>query len=360
MGLIDYPLRLADFILKRVLSSKKIPIQRPNKLLICNGGHLGDVVLTTALLPAIREAFPDIRIGMLVGSWALPVLEKHPLINQIHCFDHWKLDREKKRNYFKSRKRALKEIKSHQYDTAIDCRFHFPNSAPLLWQAGIPTRIGFTSAGLSPFLTHALPWDPLENRSAVYAFFSLLQFFSEVRSDRLAPTLPLAQKKSPPPYWVVHIGAGDKQKEWPLEKWMALTEKLLKDGRRLIFTGKGERERRQIALIEKQFKIENQCDALDWSAFVTMIQNAQLLIGVDSSAGHVAAATGTPAVLIFTGIHPSELWRPFHPLIKIVNKKIDCSPCLTGCHSRSCILDIPVEQVYVKVKKVINLFTVVN
>lgn len=345
---------LIDFILKRVLISKKPPLCPPQKLLISNIAHLGDVILTTALLPAIREAFPTIQIGMLIGSWSLPIIEKHPLVDIVHCFDHWKLDREKKGSYFSSRKKALEEIKAHQYDTAIDCRFHFPNSAPLLWQAKIPVRIGFASAGLSPFLTHAFPWSPRENRPAVEAFFSLLQFFPEVRPDLLAPTLPLASKQSTTPYWVVHIGSADQQKEWPLPKWLELTEKLLNEGRRLIFTGKGERERRQIAEIEKRLRIENQCDALNWSSFVTLIQNADLLIGVDSSAGHVAAATGTPAVLIFTGIHPPALWRPFHPSIEIVRKKIECSPCLKGCPSRPCVVDISVQEVHLKITELLT------
>lgn len=346
---------LADFVLKGILPKSSHVIIPPKKLLISNGAHLGDVILTTALLPALKVAYPDIKIGMLTGSWSQSVVRNHPLIKWTHCVDHWKIDRSKTRQYLKTRKSTLKEIKSVGYDTAIDCCFHFPNFAPLLWQAKIPIRIGFESAGLSPFLTHTKPWRADENISAVHAYYSLLKLFPNINPNLLQPTLCLSPKKVRDPYLVVHIGSGDQRKQWPIENWIELSKKLHDDGYKLIFTGRGELEFTQIEMIRTQIPaIKNVCNTLNWNEFVETIQNAKLLIGVDTSAGHVASATHTPAVLLFTSIHPPNIWRPFHQDIHVITKQMPCSPCFIGCKSMKCINSIPVATVYERVKALLN------
>ncbi len=349
MGLRKYPIynpvayaciTCLDAILKLILPQKKTTPPAPCKLLICNRAHLGDVILTTSLLPAIKQAYPNIKIGMAVGSWSLPVIQNHPLVDQVHVIDQ-------------TRRGALKEIIAFDYDTAIDCGFHYPNLALLLWQARIPIRIGFESAGLSPFLTHKFPWQARANASAVHAYFSLLADFPEINSASLRPTLPLSPKKEVDPYIVIHMGSRNAQKEWPLEKWIELTQRL--QGYHLYFTGKGKKEFAHIEAIRAHFpKVKNLCDTLSWPEFIGTIQNAKLLIGIDTSAGHVAAATQTPAVLLFTSIHPPNLWRPFYKEIHVITKSLPCHTCLKGCRSMSCIKEISVERVFEKVEKVFS------
>lgn len=359
MGIRKYPIynpiaytciASADMILKWIMPRRARKIIAPKKLLICNGAHLGDVILTTSLLPAIKEAYPSVKIGMAVGNWSLPVIQNHPLVDQVHVVDHWKQDRLKSGRYLKTRRTALKEIKAFQYDTAVDCCFHFPNFACLLWQARIPIRIGFESAGLSPFLTHHYPWSPDADISAVHAYFSLFSLFPKINPASLRPTLPLLPEEKREPYFVIHMGSGSEKKEWPLEKWSSLTQKLLADGHSLCFTGRGDKEFGQIEQIRARFpQIKNLCNALNWKEFVSTIQNAELLVGVDTSAGHIAAAARTPAILLFTGIHPPNLWRPFYEEIHVITNRLPCSPCFRGCDSMACIKEISVDEVYEKI-----------
>jgi hypothetical protein len=63
------------------------------KILIANGAHLGDIVLATSVLPALKQRFPGAQLGMLVGSWSRPVIDQHPLLDWIHTVDHWKASR---------------------------------------------------------------------------------------------------------------------------------------------------------------------------------------------------------------------------------------------------------------------------
>lgn len=349
-------LSAADAFLSIFLKRRAKLIPRPKKLLLCNCAHLGDGILTTALLAPLKKSFPDLRIGVLAASSSAPIFKNHPLVDYYHAIDHWKMNRHGKSKYFsyiKSRHQALKEIKRVGYDTAIDCNFHFPNMAPLLWQAKISIRIGFETAGLSPFLTHSKNWSPLKNEPAAYSFFSLFDFLPGIKGPlELKPYL-FHQKSEKQHYIVIHPGSGDAKKQWPLQNWRQLTKKLVNDGYRLYFTGKGKKESELIqSCIEGLGDIKNLSDQLNFKELVEVIQKASLLIGVDSSAGHIASAVDTPSILLFTAIHPSNIWKPQTNLVRCLSKAPPCSPCFTGCHNRKCIEDISVEEVYHNVKSI--------
>jgi len=350
---------LIDGILKccPIFLNKNKLRQPPKNILICQTAHLGDVILTTSLLAPLRSFFPQAKIGMLVGSWSQPLLKDQPDLQAIHLVDHWKINRsthEKYRRYLNMRKTVLKELRACAYDLAIDCGLHFPNMAPLLWQAKIPTRVGFISAGFSPLLTHAIPWDFQENVSVVEAYVSLLESLSiPIDHSQFFPKIHIEKKKlSIQSYIVIHMGTGNAQKNWPEKHWKILSERLVAKGYYLKFTGIGKRENQAIERVTNGLsQTENLCDQLSWKGFTQTIQNAELLIAPDTSAGHVAAAAGTPSILLFTGINPDQQWRPFGNTTTCITHPVPCSPCFKGCHEMSCIRLLSVESVYEEVEK---------
>ncbi len=334
------------------------------KILVCNGAHLGDVILTTALLPVLKAVFPEAKIAFLIGNWSSSVVENHPLIDAVYTVDHWKLNRsnlsriQKLSRYFKTRRRAKELLRQEKFDLALDCNLHFPNMAFLLWQAQIPVRIGFENAGLSGWLTH-IKRDPHINQSVVETFLLLLEDFQIKPSQELLQP-SLAQGPCPKQnYIVIHMGAGDVKKNWPKEKWRALVKKLVQDGENLIFTGRGNCSDSEYAL-EHLPRVQNLCNKQSWNEFTALIAAAKLLISLDTSAGHVAAAVGTPAVLLYTGIHPPRRWAPLGAEITILTEPTPCSPCLKGCSEMRCIRSILVEQVYNTVKLTLQDCQVAN
>ena len=108
----------------------------PRKILLSNGAHLGDVLLSTGILRLLREIFPDIQIGFLAASWSRQILLNHPLLDHLHTVDHWKLNRsraslrEKVLHYMRTSDIAGIEIKNIGYDVAIDLYPYFPNNIP--------------------------------------------------------------------------------------------------------------------------------------------------------------------------------------------------------------------------------------
>jgi ADP-heptose:LPS heptosyltransferase len=339
------------------------PIATPRRILLANGAHLGDVLLATAVLPVLKQAFREASLGFLIGSWARPVLDGHPLVDAIHCVDHWKLNRApismgcKLRHYRATRAAALQDIRSRRYDIAFDLYFFFPNYIPLLWQAGIPARIGYTSGGFGPLLTHALDWTlrdchVIDYHRALLDFLPLGAAGAEPASPQLAPTF--AQPGAAGDYVILHPGAGSALKEWPRKCWMELIQLLRADGHTLVFTGTAAEK----PCVDEMAPTEcvNLCGRLSWPEFVATVRGARALVGVDSVAGHVAAAVGTPWVVIASGIpHPAH-WRPRGAPGQVVTHPVACSPCYRrrGCATMDCVRQVAVEQVHAAVREVLQ------
>ena len=323
-----------DGLLRLFFRGKSGAVERPKSVLVSNLAHLGDVILMTALLQVIRQTWPEVRIGVLVGSWARMVVEDHPCVDRVHLVDHWKLNRgslsrwKKLYIYWQTKRQAVKEMRG--YDLAIDGYTYFPNAIPLFWAAGIPTRIGYVSGGFGPLLTHRLEWRE-ENLHATGYGLALLEaagIRNEVAEPLLRPLLPSQPKKEEGnEYVVIHMGTGAPEKEWPLERWRELVQAL--EGRRLVFTGRGPREKEHIRQVMQGIKgAVNLCDMLAWKELLQMIQHAQLLIGVDSMAGHLAAVWEVPSILIYAGATHVCEWRPLNPQCQLLEGDISVDEVL--------------------------------
>lgn len=335
-------LALLDRILKPLHKPGDI-LSPPRKILLCNSAHLGDFLLMTSLIAPLKAHFPDVEIGLLVGSWNSEAARG--MADHLHLCDHWKTNRSKPLifRYLKTRRQALKEIRERGYDVAIDCPFHFPNFAPLLYQAKIPVRIGYTTAGFSPLLTHPVVWKECPQHAADY-FLDLLMPLG-VSSKRPQPFLP-----SHPPlffhdYLVLHMGTGEERKEWPEEKWRELALKLHEEGYSLVFTGKGEREKARIARVRGDMTHTVDASSSSFAEFCACIQHAQGVICGETAAVHVAAAYDTPTIALYTAINPLVRWRSLSKKAHTLLKPLPCSPCYRGCKAMRCLREIEVDEV---------------
>jgi len=344
-------------------------VEPPRRLLIANLAHLGDLVVATSILPVIKSAFPECRIGFLIGSWARPVLQDHPAVDDLHTLDHWSFNRaagsrqDKVRHYLETRRQALREVKAAGYDVALDLCWNFPNTLPFLWQARIPTRIGYRSGAGGPLATHPIDFDerplhaaerhlalvrtlPVRESDLAHAAPALAPVSAADRAalDRELRTAGLAGGD----YVVFHVGAGGDLKVWPASKWRSLAERMSGEGRCLVFTGAGHRDGALIEEITAGLSgCVSLCDRLAWGGLVAAVARARLLVCVDTVAGHIAGAVGTPCAVLTTGQNP-YLWHPLGPSHEVLTQPVPCAPCHRGlgCAGMECIRGVEVERAY--------------
>jgi ADP-heptose:LPS heptosyltransferase len=362
-------LRLADLLLAAVPRRGIAPsLGEPRRVLLALGGHLGDAVIATTAIALVRQALPAAEIGVVLGSWAKPALEGHPRLRWIHTVDHWKSNRSaasrpaKWLRYRASRAHALREIRAVGYDAAVDLYMYYPNMAGLLWRAGIPVRVGYTSGGYGPLYTHPVDWSDGEDHTAEQQA-RLLRVLLPALGDTLAryelPPVPEDARQrveavlreaglQPSGYIVVHMGPGSRLREWPAAKWRQLAEWLTADGHRLAFTGSGDEQARRIAEVTRDVRgCVDLCNRLTWQEFVHVVACAELLVGVETVAAHVAAAVMTPCVAIWSGIGRLSHWRPRGGECTVLMSPVPCAPCFRsrGCSAMSCVRDVSVDAV---------------
>ncbi len=361
-------LRSIDAILP--VYHKQEPIIVPRKILLVNLAHLGDVVITTAMLAACKELWPQAEMGMLIGSWAHLVVKDHPLIQNIHLMDHWKLNvaaipfKEKIKRYYRTTRLALAEIKQQQYDLAVDLYPFFPNAIFWLWKAGIPYRAGWTTGGFGSLLTHPLKKID-RNQGMDDNYRDLLSLLVRKKVQvKIRPQLPAMSKSLIDrilpkaflrnTYLVFHMGTKESPKLWLEEEWRILTQKCIEQGFLLVFTGLGREEACRINRVTHQLpNVFNAANLLNLQEFAAVIQEARHLVSVDSSAVHIAAAYSIPTTVIFAGINAPIFCGPLNPKVTLLCKQLACVPCLNrrGCSTMNCIREITPDEVLATIIK---------
>ena len=348
---------LGEFHPKRQLP---LPVNRPLRVLIANWAHLGDVVAMLPLLQFLAN-HPRIEgIGVLVGSWSRSIVSGLPFIEKIHSLDHFLLNRgtsslvEKVRQYIAQQGEVMSAIRQSRYDASIDLFSVYPSTHRLMWKAGIPTRIGFSCAGLGTYLTHPFGWSTADEYVLTKQLRLLEPIFGSETPKTLPPTYPafspssLADERLTPDrkYVLMHIGAGD-YRSWPLNNWLDLGHALKKRGRDIVFTGAPGPEAKVAAEIAGKLGAQSVAGTLSWNEFVTSVSNAAALVSIDTVTGHLAACFGIPTIILLSGRWGKNFFRPNNANAVTLTYPVGCAPCYRsiGCAAMACVKNISVNDV---------------
>lgn len=285
------------------------------KILIARTDRLGDLLLTTPLGAAIREAFPEAKIHWLVRPYAAPLLENNPEVDGIL------LEREQ------PLPELIKEIRAHSFDAAI---LAFPRWRTV-WAtfcAGIPKRIGPASKLYSVLFTHRF-WQHRSKGLKHEADFNLellqalgipfkrqptrLVLTSDEKASaraRLSGHRILFQK----PVVVLHPGSGGSSARWPLSLFMQLGDRLQEEGCDVVVTA-GAGENYQSVMIDQMKRIPTFISAgsVTLRELAGIFACANLVVSNSTGPLHMAVAVGVPTVSVYSPIptcHPQR-WGPY-------------------------------------------------
>ncbi|QQO13542.1 glycosyltransferase family 9 protein [Bradyrhizobium diazoefficiens] len=329
-------------------------------ILVSQCGHLGDLIMTLPALHWIRQNRPEVRIGLVVGSWAKPVLDGIAgLYDKTYFADHFMLDRSarsRKEKILEHRltwSNAVNEIRRDRYDVGMECFPFLPNAILLLFASRIPIRVGFTSGGFGPLLTRPVTW-----RHEGRPYLDYLRDLLKVIFPDPSLSEPLQAYYPPPaaadlpqaPYIVLHSGAGNRLREWPDDRWISLASDLAEQGVSIVLAGSGERERERAERIQANVgsAIINLCGQLTWDEFVALIAGASHVVCLESSTSHVAAAFRIPSTVIMSGTNEYRQFGPANVNARILRYNTPCAPCFrtTGCEHMICLKGVTADQVF--------------
>jgi ADP-heptose:LPS heptosyltransferase len=358
---------------------KNRPPAEPQRILVSNWAHLGDVLTSLPTLRLLRESFPRSRIDLIVGRHAQAAVEGSRLYDHLYRIDHFLLSRAagglaaKHAVYLQDKRQFLAAAPAARYEVAIDLYPYFPPAAPLFWQARIPIRCGFTSGGFGPLLTHPVPWVYQAKSISQYGGDLVAALWAEAApaTGHLAPYWPstpglATPSEEPPthaplmdaPYVVLHIGTGAAWKEWPEDRWRELVQRWPADAPRLVICGRGEEEVARARRIADAGPPGRSVLFIDrpWRDFAALLAGAAGLICLESAACHLAAAFSLPTVAIYSGVNEHRLWGPDNPNARLLTSRTACAPChRAGCATMACIRGVSTDEVLAAIGSLIGL-----
>jgi ADP-heptose:LPS heptosyltransferase len=367
---LKWALRVMDQVLGKLVRprlSEQPAAETIRRILVSNQAHLGDAILATSVMPALRQHFPNATFGVLVHPASAQVFEGFAGVQWIHTVEHWHLNRRGEgrlaalMRHHRSRRRVLREIRALHYQLAIDLHPYFPNSIALLHRAGIDHLVGWSSAGWGAYLNRAAHDDGhiIGMLDRHRRLLRLLQVPEEVLT-RLSPTLGISAAAAsawsrtqrehavPADAVAVHVGAHAAHRRWPATLWAQLVVELSRQGQVVVLLGHGEAEAALCRSIKQACpQAIDLSNRLSWPELVAAIGDSRLLISHDSAATHIGAALHRPRICIAAGIHDPTVWLQHSSQSRVLMKAVPCSPCglSRGCAHMSCLRGVSPHSV---------------
>ncbi|MGQ9902608.1 MAG: glycosyltransferase family 9 protein [Fimbriimonadales bacterium] len=312
------------------------PIQR--LVVIRNDDKLGETLLATPVLRALREALPDAYTEAWFGRRWTQVVDGSPYVNRVRGvpfrprgLDFW---------------RGVAALRRIQADACLILRPDTYGYAWIAQLAGVPIRAGVIERRTfsKKVLTHIATFDSnshqVERNLAVaeaamgHTLSRPSLAFTPASPATLAPSVAEQLTSA---YAVLHLGTGGVQPRWLPERFARVADYLAQRHRLLpVLTGAPDDEvlsaRCVQAMRSRAVNLVGQLSVLELAA---VLKNASLLVSVDTGVVHLAAALQTPCVsLYFRRDYPAHQWYPW----QVPYVAVSASRYCPGCSTTRCLL----------------------
>lgn len=310
---------------------------RVRRILIRVNNWIGDVVMISPAVRAIREHFSEARIAILARSWVLETLRGSPFYDELIEYD-----RGGRHRGAVGRCRLVAELRRGRYDLAILFQKAF-EAAALAFLAGVPSRIGYAADFRTPLLTTPLT-PPPPGTHHVEVFLGLARalgcpvrdpeptfHLDEASRQRAGSILQEAGRVEELPLLAIHPGASKEPRAWHPERFGDLAGRLSRgtDAQVVLLGGPSDHEElARIASYLPPRRAVIPARPVSIKEMGAILERCRIFIGNDSGPMHVAAALGVPTVGIFGPGSPSRTAPIARPgRLQIVSRFYPCSPC---------------------------------
>lgn len=334
------------------------------RILVVRVDLLGDVVLSTAAVRALRRAYPRATIDMLVQTPYVGILEGDP---DIHRVISWNQEAWANPANWLNPIRwpqtwgALARLRMPRYDLAISVQGDIGSIVTRLTNAR--RRVGYARESYRWFMTDPVPGGRYLERAHETRYILRLADAAGAPSApedehpkltvspeavaRVHELLGSAWEERETPHGPVialHAGARNGQaKRWPARHWAALARRLTTDlGALVVLTG-GPSENPLAAEIQKltAAPLLNLCGKTTLPELKALLSLSNLVISGDSGPMHIACAVGTPVIALHGPTDPM-ISGPSSPDAIVIRYGLWCSPCYDASATAECRFGNPV------------------
>ena len=331
-----------------------------HRILIVRTDRLGDVLLSTPVIKALRQKFPQGYICMLVSPYTKDVLDGNPALDETITFDK---DAKNSQGWLATLKLA-KALRKKKFDLTIvlhpTTRMHL-----ITFLAGIPKRLGYDRKFgflLTDRIKHAKQHG--QKHESEYAL-DLIRYLGIEPQDK-SLFMPIKQESEK---WVeilfrqvgimdsdkllvIHPAASCPSRIWPGERYAQVADKLVQQYgfKVIIVSGPKDIQKAEVVIKNMRIKALNLAGKTSISQLASLLRRCQLFISTDSGPMHVASALGVPVITIFgrsqAGLSPQR-WGPLGEKKRVLHKTVGCAICLAhNCQKDfACLKATTVEDV---------------
>ncbi|MFA5355797.1 MAG: lipopolysaccharide heptosyltransferase II [Candidatus Omnitrophota bacterium] len=335
------------------------PIPDLKRILIVRTDRIGDVLLSTPAIKAVRDSYPNAYIAVMVSPYARDIVEGNPYLDEVIIYD-----KDGRHKGWLGSLRLAARLKKKKFDLALI--LHPANRAHIvIFLAGIRRRVGYDRKMgflLTDRIKHTKQLGEKHESEYVLDLAGHLgikpedkKLFMPVRPESEQWVEELFRYKGiqkTDKLLAVHPGASCPSKLWPNERFAAAADRLSeKYGFKvLVVAGPKDKELAESVVKNMRSPAVNLGGKTSVSQLASVLRRCDLFISNDSGPVHIAAAVGTPVISIFgrkqKGLSPLR-WGPLGEKNKVIYKDVGCIECLAhNCAKEfTCLKSISVDDV---------------
>ena len=350
----------------------KVYVSSFSHILVRAPNWVGDAVMGTPALMALREAYPEAKITLWARPTIVELLRGHPCIDEVFVYDH-----KGRHKGMLGKVKLIRALRARQYGLVILFQNAF-EAALLAYLSGVPERWGYATDGRRLLLSRAIEIPQQEGRVHQMEYFQrLIGELTGVRTKR-APNLVVQEEEEQlvdEEFPSLARGTADEiigvnpgsvygtAKRWLPERFAEAADQIIENRQRtgssdrvvkcVIVGGPGEEELgRTVGRHMKNPSIVLSGRTTIRQVLV-IIKRCSFFLTNDTGPMHIASAFNVPVVAIFGSTDPVHT-APYPNRSEIVRSSVRCSPCLLRhCPiDHRCMTGVSVEDVYQAALKV--------
>ncbi|HEY8609253.1 MAG TPA: lipopolysaccharide heptosyltransferase II [Noviherbaspirillum sp.] len=326
--------------------------------------YLGDVLMTSPAIRALRESLPGCHITLLTSGSGAAAARYIPEIDDTIVYAAPWLKSSTPHGSAQDME-MIARLAAGRFDAAVIFTVYSQNPLPaamFCYLAGIPLRLAHCRENPYQLLTNWVrDTEPQENlRHEVQRQLDLVASVGARTADeRLSFTPGDADRRAvrerldalgidrARPWAVVHPGATAASRRYPPELFREAARRLQsRTGCQLVFTG-GADEAELVEQVRAGMPgTHSLAGALQLGELAALLAEAPLLISNNTGPAHIAAAVGTPVVDLYALTNPQH--TPWQVPSRVLYQEVDCAFCYkSACphgHNR-CLAGVTPEQV---------------
>ncbi len=314
------------------MAVKQLGAQPLQRILVRSTNWIGDAVMTTPALAALRAHYPQAEIVLLANPLVAELFQFHPSIDRVIIYD-----RKGYHRGFSGLWRIARELRANRFDAAILLQ-NAIEAALIAVLALIRKRAGYTTDGRRLLLNYPVPVTDEDKRChhTDYYLGLLAQLGITGGNGHLCLACSHAEQQWAqsvlPDGDVIAINPGaayGSAKRWLPERFAEVGDALSERyGATILLTGgPGEIEIGRDIAAAMRCQPVNMIGKTSVREMMALLSHSRLLVTNDSGPMHVAAAFSVPIVAVF-GPTDHTTTSPAAENVKIVRKPVDCAPCL--------------------------------